>query len=63
MVEVPCTLRCDGCGAVKVIVMEMKLTFPERLGPATLTPLAGAIPADWSTASDELRCPRCNGVK
>lgn len=67
MVEIPCTLRCDGCKETAPVVAEAKHVSigPSRGSDQTYAFVIteGLLPAGWRVASDGLRCPRCNGVK
>ena len=62
MIEVPCTLRCDGCGETKPIVAEAK-PAPDGNRVLMFAITGSVLSAGWRVVLDELRCPRCNGVK
>jgi hypothetical protein len=58
MVEIPCTLRCDGCKETAPTVAETK-----HVAPGVFVITDNVLPAGWRVVLDQLRCPRCNGVK
>lgn len=64
MLEIACTLRCDGCGEAKAVTVVTKLEFPTRLlAPPSLVVLKDGMPPDWQVKLNKLFCPRCNGAK
>ena len=72
MIEIPCTLRCDGCGDTKSAVLPMTAQYtihsypiPIRTG-ASFIVSESSIPEGWTLVpgpKDKLHCPRCNGAK
>jgi hypothetical protein len=67
MIEIPCTLRCDGCKETTSAIAEAEHV---SLGPCRGSTQSYAfminenvLPAGWRVASNGLRCPRCNEIK
>lgn len=72
MIEIPCTLRCDGCGETKSAALPMTAQYQAHSYPvpmrtdATFAVSESSIPKGWSLVdgpTDRLHCPRCNGIK
>lgn len=67
MIEIPCTLRCDGCGETKAVIAVMwaRRTPAEsdHGRPLTFEITDNILPSNWQVMFGKLRCPRCNGVK